>query len=40
MYNPYSQYNSNTQSNINNNPYPIGKAVTPLRLPQIAPQLI
>ena len=30
MYNPYNKYNSNTQSNINNNPYPIGKAVTPL----------
>ena len=39
MYNPYSQYNSLTQSNINNNQYPYGKAVTPLRLPQITPQL-
>jgi len=39
MYNPYSQYSANTQSNINTNPYPYGKAVTPLRLPQISPQL-
>ena len=37
MYNPYSQYNANTQSNIYTNPY--GKAVTPLRLPQINPPL-
>ena len=37
MINPYSQYH--TQSNIRINPYPSEKAVTPLKLPQIVPQL-
>ena len=43
MINPYSQYGANmrTDMNINPSPYsPYGKAVTPLRLPQITPQLI
>ena len=39
MYNPYNQYTANTQPDPNINPYPYGKAVTPLRLPQITPQL-
>ena len=39
MINPYSQYSSHTQSNIRINPYPSEKAVTPLKLPQIGPQL-
>ena len=44
MLNPYSQYGasmrSNTNININPTPYSsYGKAVTPLRLPQITPQL-
>ena len=45
MLNPYSQYGasmrSNTNININPTPYSsYGKAVTPLRLPQITPQYI
>ena len=43
MYNPYNPYNdpytTNTQSNIRINPYPSGKALTPLKLPHITPQL-
>ena len=42
MINPYSQYGASMRSDININPSPYspyGKAVTPLRLPQITPQL-
>ena len=43
MINPYSQYGASMRSDININPSPYspyGKAVTPLRLPQITPQLM
>ena len=39
MYNPYNLYNSNTESNLKINQYPYRKSATPLKLPQITPQL-
>ena len=39
MYNPYNPYNSNTESNLKINQYPYRKSATPLKLPQITPQL-